>query len=260
MSIGSFAILEAQNVSCWYGENQVLYNVSLSIRPNTITALVGTSGCGKSTLLRCFNRMNELIPSARFQGKVLCEKGNIYDDSVITREEARYRFGMVFQRPNPFPKTIFENVAFGPRINGFRGNLKDLVEGASRKADLWEEVKDRLHGRALSLSGGQQQRLCIARALVVEPKVLLLDEPCSALDPIATGHIESLLRELAQEIAILIVTHNIEQARRLSKYMAFLHYGKLIEFGETEKMSVTPQEKLTEAFLTGRLPVSEDAS
>lgn len=255
---GSSPMLETHNLSFWYGdrrrEKQVLFDISIGFPTNKITALVGPSGCGKTTLLKCFNRMHEIGNTVKFRidGKILFNGQDLYRADLPV-EQVRYLAGMVFQRPNPFPKTIYANVAFGPDINGFRGSMDEIVEEALRRADLWEEVKDRLHGRALSLSGGQQQRLCIARALALEPPVLLLDEPCSALDPIATLHIEDLLREIAYDTTIIIVTHNIGQARRLSDYMAFLCEGELIEFSETRLMSTNPRDERTEAFLMGRL-------
>ena len=232
-------------------------DVSLDFARNRITAIIGPSGCGKSTLLRCFNRMNELIPSARITGEVLLEGQNIYDPGVDPTD-IRYQVGMVFQKPNPFPKSIYDNVAFGPRINGFRGNMSELVERSLHRAALWDEVKDRLKVSALSLSGGQQQRLCIARALAVEPSVILMDEPCSALDPIATLAIEDLMRELSEHYSIIIVTHNMQQAARVSNYTAFLLSdernagGSLVEFGESRLIFTNPEDERTEAYITGR--------
>jgi phosphate transport system ATP-binding protein len=228
----------------------------LDVARNRITAIIGPSGCGKSTLLRCFNRMNDLIPSARVDGQVLFDGLDLYGQDVDPTE-IRYEIGMVFQRPNPFPKSIYDNVAFGPRINGFQGDIDELVERSLVRAALWEEVKDRLKASALSLSGGQQQRLCIARTLAVEPRVILMDEPCSALDPIATLAIEELMRELSEDYSIIIVTHNMQQAARVSHYTAFLmveeaRVGFLVEFGESRQIFTNPEDERTEAYITGR--------
>jgi len=249
-------ILQTKNLSVYYGSKRVVTDVSLDLARNRITAIIGPSGCGKSTLLRCFNRMNDLIPTAAITGQVLFEGQDLYAPHVDPTE-IRYQIGMVFQRPNPFPKTIFENVAFGPKINGFKGDLTGLVEQSLKRAALWDEVKDRLKSSALALSGGQQQRLCIARALAVEPRVILMDEPCSSLDPIATLAIEDLMRELSEEFSIVIVTHNMQQAARVSNYTAFLmadqeKIGELIEYGESRQMFTNPQDERTEAYITGR--------
>ncbi len=245
-------VLAVQRFSAWYGKNQVLRAVSLDIPEHKITAIIGPSGCGKSTLIRAFNRMNDLIPGFRAEGAILFRGLNIYGPKVDP-VEIRRRIGMVFQKPNPFPKSIFENVAFGLRVNGFRGNLRERVEWALRRAALWEEVKDDLHRKSgYDLSGGQQQRLCIARALAVEPEVLLLDEPCSALDPVATAKIEDLLRELSSSVTIVIVTHNMQQAARVSDYTAFLLLGELVEFGPTREIFTRPKDPRTEAYITGR--------
>ncbi|PKB65121.1 MAG: phosphate ABC transporter ATP-binding protein [SAR202 cluster bacterium Io17-Chloro-G2] len=249
-------ILQTKNLNVYYGAKRVVTDVTLDFVRNRITAIIGPSGCGKSTLLRCFNRMNDLIPSATITGQVLFEGQDLYAPDVDPTE-IRYQIGMVFQRPNPFPKTIFDNVAFGPRINGFRGDLPELVEMSLRRTALWEEVKDRLKTSALALSGGQQQRLCIARALAVEPKVILMDEPCSSLDPIATLAVEDLMRELSQDYSIVIVTHNMQQAARVSDQTAFLmasqeRIGELIEFGESRQIFTNPQDERTEAYITGR--------
>ncbi len=249
-------ILQAKNLSVYYGDNRVVTEVSLDILRNRITAIIGPSGTGKSTLLRCFNRMNDLIPSFRLSGEVLFEGRNLYAPNVDPTE-IRYQIGMVFQRPNPFPKSIFDNVAFGPRINGFNGNLAELVERSLHRAAIWDEVKDRLKGSALALSGGQQQRLCIARTLAVEPTVILMDEPCSSLDPIATLAIEELMRELSEDYSIIIVTHNMQQAARVSNYTAFLmaeegRMGELIEYGESRQIFTNPRDERTEAYITGR--------
>ena len=249
-------ILETRDLNVYYGTKRVVTEVTLDFVRNRITAIIGPSGCGKSTLLRCFNRMNDLIPTARISGQVLFEGQDLYAPNVDPTE-IRYQIGMVFQRPNPFPKSVFDNVAFGPRINGFRGNLAELVEECLQRAALWEEVKDRLNSNALALSGGQQQRLCIARALAVEPRVILMDEPCSALDPIATLAIEGLMRELSEEYSIIIVTHNMQQAARVSDYTAFLmaddtRIGHLVEYGESRQIFTNPQDERTEAYITGR--------
>ena len=249
-------ILQTKNLSVYYGAKRAVTDVSLDFVRNRITAIIGPSGCGKSTLLRCLNRMNDLIPAATITGQVLFEGQDLYAPH-IDPTEIRYQIGMVFQRPNPFPKSVFDNVAFGPRINGFRGDLPELVEGSLRRAALWEEVKDRLKSSALALSGGQQQRLCIARALAVEPRVILMDEPCSSLDPIATLAVEDLMRELSQDYSIVIVTHNMQQAARVSDHTAFLmagqeRVGELIEYGESRQIFTNPQDERTEAYITGR--------
>ena len=243
----------AQNLSFYYGRFQALDNVSLDFPERRATALIGPSGCGKSTLLRCFNRMNDLIPRTRVEGRLLLDGADIYapGTEVVT---LRSRVGMVFQKPNPFPKSIFDNVAYGLRVNGCRdrGFLRHRVEESLRKAALWEEVRDRLQASALSLSGGQQQRLCIARALAVEPEVLLMDEPCSALDPIATQRIEELIVQLKVNYTIIIVTHNMQQASRVSDRTAFFYLGRLIEAGETPLLFTRPRKKQTEDYITGR--------
>ncbi len=249
-------ILQTKSLSVDYGTKRVVSEITLDFPSNRITAIIGPSGCGKSTLLRCFNRMNDLNPSARIYGQVLFEGRDLYAPAVDPTE-IRYQIGMVFQRPNPFPKSVFDNVAFGPRISGFRGNLVELVERSLHRAALWDEVKDRLKSSALALSGGQQQRLCIARALAVEPKVILMDEPCSALDPIATLAIEELMRELSEEYSIIIVTHNMQQAARVSNYAAFImadenRVGQLIEYGESRQIFTNPKDERTEAYITGR--------
>jgi phosphate transport system ATP-binding protein len=250
-------VLEASAVGVFYGDREALREVSLRIPRRKITALIGPSGCGKSTLLRCFNRMNDLIPGARVEGEIFFEGFNIYQPGVDP-VEVRRRIGMVFQKPNPFPKSIYENVAWGARINGYRGDMDELVERSLRRAALWDEVKDDLRKSGLSLSGGQQQRLCIARALAVEPEVILMDEPCSALDPIATLKIEELMQELKQEYTIVIVTHNMQQAARVSDYTAMMmlvegtRAGTVIEFGETKRIFTNPRDKRTEDYITGR--------
>ena len=249
-------IFKVNELSLFYDEFKALKEINMEIKRHSITALIGPSGCGKSTLLRCFNRMNELIPSARIDGQILFEGIDLYDDDVDATE-IRSRIGMVFQRPNPFPKSIYDNVAFGLKVNGFMGDMDEAVERSLRQAALWEEVKDRLRASALELSGGQQQRLCIARALAVEPEVILMDEPASALDPIATLAIEELVRELSQHYTIVIVTHNMQQAARVSDETAFLMVGEdragyLVEHGDTNQIFTTPKHERTEAYITGR--------
>ena len=245
--------LRIDRLSLWYGSSLALDGVSLDIPERRITAFIGPSGCGKSTLLRCLNRMNELIDGVRVEGSVRFGGVDVFDPAVDVNA-LRKRIGMVVQRSNPFPKSIYENVAYGPRIHGARrrAELDEIVERALRASALWVEVKDRLHEGALQLSGGQQQRLCIARALAVEPEVLLLDEPCSALDPGATAKIEELLLELRDSYTIVIVTHNMQQAARVSDYTAFLYLGQLIEFGETSAIFVKPREQRTQDYITGR--------
>lgn len=248
--------IEARAMNVFYGNFQAVKDVQMKVSPSKITAMIGPSGCGKSTVLRCFNRMNDLITSARIEGEVLFQGQNIYD-VAIDPVEVRRRIGMVFQKPNPFPKTIYENVAWGARINGFRGDMDELVERALRSAALWDEVKDKLPESALGLSGGQQQRLCIARAIAVEPEIILMDEPASALDPIATLRIEDLMKELSQRYTIIVVTHNMQQAARVSDYTAFFsvddnRVGYLVEFDETNKIFTNPSQKSTEDYITGR--------
>jgi phosphate transport system ATP-binding protein len=243
--------LEARGVSVFYGSKQAVKEASLVIPANRVVALIGPSGCGKSTLLRCFNRMNELIVGARVAGEVRFQGRNLYDDDVDP-VEVRRRIGMVFQKPNPFPKSIYDNTAFGPRLNGYEGDLDTLVEESLTRAALWDEVRDRLGVSAFELSGGQQQRLCIARALAVKPEIVLMDEPASALDPIATQRIEELIYELKKDYTIVIVTHNMQQAARVSDYTAFLYMGELIEYGPTETIFTAPREERTEAYVTGR--------
>jgi phosphate transport system ATP-binding protein len=248
--------ISVRELSLWYGHKQALTKVSLDIPVRKITALIGPSGCGKSTLLRCFNRMNDLIPSARIKGSVLYRGADIYAPKVDP-VEVRRRIGMVFQKPNPFPKSIRDNVAYGAKVNGFKGNLNELVERCLRGAALWEEVKDDLKKSGLALSGGQQQRLCIARALANEPDVILMDEPCSALDPIATLKIEDLMRDLADRYTIIVVTHNMQQAARVSDYTAFMLTdervsGQLIEYGRTNEIFTNPRDRRTEDYISGR--------
>jgi phosphate transport system ATP-binding protein len=236
-------------VNFYYAAKQVLFDVNLNIASNKVTSLIGPSGCGKSTLLRTLNRMHETVRSSRLEGEILIDNQNILAQDVTA---LRRRVGMVFQRPNPFPKSIFENVAYGLRINGTKGSIADAVEKSLRHSALWDEVKDQLHKSAYELSGGQQQRLCIARALAVEPEVLLLDEPCSALDPISTAKIEELLVSLKDLCTIAIVTHNMQQAARVSDFTAFLLTGQLIEFSPTPQLFTTPSDARTEAYITGR--------
>ncbi|GAB4323367.1 MAG: phosphate ABC transporter ATP-binding protein PstB [Candidatus Sumerlaeia bacterium] len=236
-----------------YGDKPVLKDVSLQIAAHSVTAIIGPSGCGKSTLLRCMNRLFDLMPDVRIRGRVLLDGHDVFAPDVdLVR--LRRRVGMVFQKPNPFPKSVYENVAFGLRINGVRGQdeLDGCVAASLKAAGLWDEVSGRLHESAVSLSGGQQQRLCIARAVAIEPDVILMDEPCSALDPASTYRIEELMRELKQKYTIVLVTHNMQQAARASDYTAFLYMGKLIEFGRTEKIFTSPREKLTEDYISGR--------
>ena len=254
--VNNVARLEAKSLELWYGKFQALRGISLVIPQNQVTAIIGPSGCGKSSLLRCFNRMNDLIPGSSVKGQVLFDGRNIYAAGVDSTE-VRYRIGMVFQKPNPFPKSIFENVAFGPRVNSFIGDLEEIVEQALHRAALWDEVKDRLHKSAMQLSGGQQQRLCIARALALEPEVILMDEPCSALDPVATLKIEDLMKSLAENYTIVIVTHNMQQAARVSDMAAFMmmeedRAGVLVEYGLTSKLFTNPKDKRTEDYITGR--------
>jgi phosphate transport system ATP-binding protein len=251
------AVFSLHGLSLWYGHKQAIRDVSMNFPVNRVTALIGPSGCGKSTVLRCLNRMNDLIPRVRVEGRVEYHGNNIYA-SDVDPVEVRRRIGMVFQKPNPFPKSIYENVAFGARVNGHRGSMDELVERCLRQAALWDEVKDDLKQSGLALSGGQQQRLCIARALAVQPDVILMDEPCSALDPIATLRIEDLIRELVKDFTIIIVTHNMQQAARVSDYTAFMLLsaeggaGELIEYGVTSEVFTNPRDKRTEDYITGR--------
>ena len=247
------AIMTAKNLCLWYGENEALKNINLSIPENSITALIGPSGCGKSTFLKTLNRMNDLVPNVRITGDVCYDGRNIYDKDVNVNE-LRRDVGMVFQKPNPFPMSIYDNIAYGPRTHGVTNKVKldEIVEQALRDAAIWDEVKDRLKKNAIGLSGGQQQRLCIARALAVEPKVLLMDEPTSALDPISTSRIEELALQLKEKYTIIIVTHNMQQAVRISDNTAFFLLGELVEFGETEKLFSQPMDKRTEDYITGR--------
>ena len=247
------AILSAHDLNLWYGAHQALHNISIDIPEKSITALIGPSGCGKSTFLKTLNRMNDLVGGVKITGEVTYEGENIYDPSVDVNE-LRKRIGMVFQKPNPFPMSIYDNIAYGPRTHGIRNKAKldDIVEKSLRGAAIWDEVKDRLKKNALGLSGGQQQRLCIARALAVEPKVLLMDEPTSALDPISTSKIEDLATQLREQYTIVIVTHNMQQAVRISDTTAFFLLGELVEYGQTEQMFSQPQDKRAEDYITGR--------
>lgn len=246
-------IFEIKDFSIFYGDCKAVSNVNLNIEMNKITAIIGPSGCGKSTLLRSLNRMNDLILSSRVEGKALFKGVDIYhrETDVI---ELRKRVGMVFQKPNPFPSSIYENVSYGPKIRGIKkkSQLDEIVENALVRADLWKEVRDKLNESGMSLSGGQMQRLCIARSLAQEPEVMLFDEPTSALDPISTSNIENLLQELQKTVTIIIVTHNMQQAARISNYTAFMYLGELVEFGETDTIFVNPANKLTEEYITGR--------
>src|ERR671924_836218 len=252
-SIMEMPMVEIERLNLWYGAKQALKDVSMSVSKHRITAYIGPSGCGKSTLLRCFNRMNDLVDGVRIEGKIRIGGIDVYDPGLDVTE-LRKRVGMVFQKSNPFPKSIYENAAYGPRILGVRQRheLDAIVERSLRSAALWDEVSDRLKDSALGLSGGQQQRLCIARALAVEPEVLLMDEPCSALDPIATAKIEELILELRRQLTIVIVTHNMQQAARVSDYTGFMLLGELVEFGVTKVLFTKPRDKRTEDYITGR--------
>ena len=246
-------IISVKNMCLWYGDHKALNNVSIDIPEKSITAFIGPSGCGKSTFLKTLNRMNDLIPSVKITGDVLYDGNDIFSKDIDVNE-LRKEVGMVFQKPNPFPMSIYDNVAYGPRTHGIKNKvqLDEIVERALKDAALWDEVKDRLHKNALGLSGGQQQRLCIARALAVEPKVLLMDEPTSALDPISTSHIEDLVLELKKKYTIVMVTHNMQQALRVSDYTAFFLLGELVEFGKTDEIFNTPKQQKTEDYITGR--------
>jgi phosphate transport system ATP-binding protein len=246
-------LIDARKVSVFYGAYEAIKSVSMTIPTNTVVAYIGPSGCGKSTFLRSINRLNDLIPGCRVSGEILIGEQDVYDPK-IDLVSLRRQVGLVFQKPNPFPKSIYDNIAFGPRLQGIRGrsNLDEIVEDSLRKSAIWEEVKDRLHGSALGLSGGQQQRLCIARALATKPSVLLMDEPASALDPIATAKIEDLVNELKAIVTVIIVTHNMQQAARVSDYTAFFYMGTLVEYDKTATMFTAPKEKRTEDYITGR--------
>lgn len=244
--------IEVKDLNLWYGENHALHDISIDIPKNSVTAFIGPSGCGKSTFLRCLNRMNDLIPNCRIEGNVNISKEDIYtkETDVV---DLRKKVGMVFQKPNPFPMSIFDNIAYGPRIHGMgKKEMPEIVEHALKSGALWEEISDRLDASALDLSGGQQQRLCIARTLAVKPEVILFDEPCSALDPISTSKIEDLILDLKKDYTIVIVTHNMQQAARISDYTAFFLLGDLIEFGKTNQIFENPQKKETEDYITGR--------
>ena len=247
--------INAVEVCVFYGEKQALYDVSINIDANSVTSFIGPSGCGKSTFLRCFNRMNDVIPSCQVKGQIIMDDVDL-NSPKIDPVLLRARVGMVFQKPNPFPKTIYENVAYGPRIHGWAANRQEIdfiVEDSLKKAGLWKEVSDRLDDQATGLSGGQQQRLCIARAIAVGPDVLLMDEPCSALDPIATSIIEELIDDLQSRYTILIVTHSMQQAARVSQKTAYFHLGKLVEYGDTKEIFTRPQNEQTEAYISGKI-------
>jgi phosphate transport system ATP-binding protein len=254
-------IFDARDVAVFYGEHRAVTDINVKLARNEITALIGPSGCGKSTFIRCLNRMNDLIPTARVEGQIIYHDQNLYDPKVDP-VQVRKRIGMVFQKPNPFPKSIYDNIAFGPRVIGMKGDMDEIVESALRRAALWDETKDRLKTNAFGMSGGQQQRLCIARALATEPDVLLMDEPCSALDPISTGRIEDLMMELKENYSIVIVTHNMQQAARVSDMTAFFtvelddeakhRTGHVVEYDVTDKIFTNPDDKRTEDYVTGK--------
>lgn len=246
-------LIRVRDLDLFYGDQQALRKVNMDISDRKVTALIGPSGCGKSTLIRCFNRMNDLVEGCRITGSIEFHGENIYGKKTDP-VELRRRIGMVFQKPNPFPKSVFENVAYGPRIHGVkdRDELERIVERSLKKAALWEEVRDRLHHSAMGLSGGQQQRLCIARTLAVDPEVILMDEPCSALDPLATARIEALINDLKQSYCVIIVTHNMQQASRVSDYTGFMYLGEMLEFGETVQVFESPHNPVTENYITGR--------
>ena len=253
LEIEGEAHLMVTDMDLWYGDKQALYDVTLPIARNSVTALIGPSGCGKSTLLRVMNRMNDLIPICQYQGMIDFEGTEVTDDDA-DMVEIRKRIGMVFQRPNPFPKSIYDNVAYGVRLHykPSRAELDQVVEKSIKRSALWDEVSDRLHELGTSLSGGQQQRLCIARSIAIEPDIILMDEPCSALDPIATAAIEELILELKKDFTVVIVTHSMSQAARISDYTGFMYLGRLVEFGKTDQIFSNPKEKLTERYITGR--------
>jgi phosphate transport system ATP-binding protein len=255
-------IFDVRDVAVFYGDHRAVTDITLKLAKQQITALIGPSGCGKSTFIRCLNRMNDLIPTARVDGQVIYHEQDLYD-AKIDPVQVRKRIGMVFQKPNPFPKSIYENIAFGPRVMGMKGNMDEIVENALKRAALWDDVKDRLKTNAFGMSGGQQQRLCIARALATEPDVLLMDEPCSALDPISTGRIEDLMLELKQSYSIVIVTHNMQQAARVSDMTAFFtveldadekhRTGRVVEYAPTDKIFTNPDDQRTEDYVTGKV-------
>ena len=244
-------VLETSNLEVFYGQNKAIHGVSVKIKKGTVGALIGPSGCGKSTFLRSLNRMNDFIPTAKVKGKVFYKGQNLYDKKTDP-VNIRAQIGMVFQKPNPFPKSIYKNIIWGPKVNGFETNLDELVEKSLRQAALWNEVKDRLHDSAFDLSGGQQQRLCIARTIAMNPDVILMDEPCSALDPRSTQAIEDLISQLKRHYTIIIVTHNMQQAGRISDETYFFHEGHLVEHGETSKIFTKPNQQMTEDYITGR--------
>jgi phosphate transport system ATP-binding protein len=255
------AALQAQQVSVYYGNTLAICNVTLDVFKHQVTAFIGPSGCGKSTLLRCFNRMNDLIPNAKTKGKIIYQGVDLYAPKIYP-VEVRRRIGMVFQKPNPFSKSIFENIAFGARVNGYKGNMDELVECSLKKAALWDEVKDKLKQSGLALSGGQQQRLCIARTIAIKPDVILMDEPCSALDPISTLQIEDLIHQLKQQFTIVIVTHNMQQASRVAGYTAFFNtqitesgdrFGHLVEYDRTKTLFNSPTQSATQDYVSGRI-------
>jgi phosphate transport system ATP-binding protein len=261
-AVASEPIFDVRDVAVFYGDHRAVTDITLNLAKNQITALIGPSGCGKSTFIRCLNRMNDLIPTARVEGEVIYHEQDLYDEK-IDPVQVRKRIGMVFQKPNPFPKSIYDNIAFGPRVVGMKGNMDEIVESALRRAALWDDVKDRLKTNAFGMSGGQQQRLCIARALATDPDVLLMDEPCSALDPISTGRIEDLMLELKTNYSIVIVTHNMQQAARVSDMTAFFtveldegekhRTGRVVEYAPTDKIFTNPDDKRTEDYVTGRV-------
>ena len=247
--------IAARKVQVYYGDTHAIKDVDVNIQDKTVTAFIGPSGCGKSTFLRCLNRMNDTIDVARVEGEILIDEEDIYDKSVDP-VQLRAKVGMVFQKPNPFPKSIYDNIAYGPRIHGLassKADLDEIVEKSLRRGAIWDEVKDRLHAPGTGLSGGQQQRLCIARAVATEPEVLLMDEPCSALDPIATAQVEELIDELRQNYAVVIVTHSVQQAARVSQRTAFFHLGNLVEYDDTSKIFTNPEDPRTESYITGRI-------
>lgn len=252
--MGKKIMMSAKGLSVFYGEKQSLFNIDMDIQKHKVTALIGPSGCGKSTFLRCLNRMNDTVESCRIKGQVLLGEENIYDDDVDV-VVLRSKVGMVFQKPSPFPKSIYDNIAYGPRIHSLTSDKAELdmvVEKSLKRAGLWDEVKDRLHDMATGLSGGQQQRLCIARAIAIKPEVVLMDEPCSALDPIATGIVEELIVELKEKFTIVMVTHSMQQARRVSDQTGFFHMGNLIEFGETQQIFESPIHEKTAGYIQGK--------
>jgi phosphate transport system ATP-binding protein len=246
-------IIQTRGLNLWFGDKHVLKDIDIDIQPNKVTALIGPSGCGKTTLIRTFNRMNDIFPSCKIEGEILYHGTNIYSKNVdaIT---IRTKIGMIFQKPNPFPMSVFENIAYGPKVHGEHNKkiLEGIIENSLKQAALWSEINDRLKDSGLSLSGGQQQRLCIARTLAIEPEVILMDEPCSALDPISTAKIEDLINELKKEFTVIIVTHNMQQAARISDYTGFMYLGELVEYGDTIQIFENPKKELTERYITGR--------